>query len=93
VAAIVDSLIVEKEGYVTKIVPVELYDDTVDISLDTIEEPVFLVEDEGYDCEVTSPSGSNGAFLYVFWQSQIHNGLFFLRLYGYVLPSVLPFHR
>ena len=60
VAAIVDSLIVEKEGYVTKIVPVELYDDTVDISLDTIEEPVFLVEDEGYDCEVTSPSGSNG---------------------------------
>jgi hypothetical protein len=60
VEAVVDSLIVEKEGFTTKTVPVESYEDSITISLVSSSTVTESVEDEGYDLEVTSPSGSNG---------------------------------
>jgi len=60
VAAAVDSLTFAKEGFTTKVVAIGSLDTTVDISLDSAATPPEFVEDAGYDCQVASPSGSNG---------------------------------
>ena len=60
VAAAVDTLEVVKNGYATKIVAVESYDATVDISLARSDGTSGFVEDAGLGCEVGSPNGSNG---------------------------------
>lgn len=59
-AAVVDSIKVEKAGFKTKVVAVELYDATVNISLEPSGSVSDFVEDEGYDCTVGTPNGSNG---------------------------------
>ncbi|MBN1603274.1 MAG: hypothetical protein JW915_16815 [Chitinispirillaceae bacterium] len=60
VAAVLDSLTVEKEGFITKTVLIESYDTSVTISLTAESTGSKSVEDAGYDLKVTSPSGSNG---------------------------------
>lgn len=59
-AAVVDSLQVAKPGFTTKVVPIESYDMTVDIALDSGANPGRSAEDAGYDCPVTSATGPNG---------------------------------
>jgi hypothetical protein len=50
-----------KKGYTTKVVTIESYDVSVDVSLtEAGGSPSEFVEDAGLDCEVGSPSGSNG---------------------------------
>jgi hypothetical protein len=60
VAAAIDSLQVVKPGFPTKVVAIESYDATVDISLGPGTGAGKFVEDAGYDCKVMNPTGANG---------------------------------